>query len=461
MTSKIWSPNSWKQKPAQQIPTYPDPIKLDEVETKLATYPPLVFAGEARQLKARLAQVVEGKAFILHGGDCAESFSNFQANTIRDNFRILLQMAVILTFTTKKPIVKIGRTAGQFAKPRSNDYETINGITLPSYRGDIINAFKFDQTDRVPDPERMERAYFQSASTLNLLRAFSQGGYADFHQVHAWNLDFVNQSPQAARYESLATQLDGALAFVAALGISSETASQIRETELYTSHEALLLPYEQALTRRDSTTVKPHDGYEGDWYDCSAHMLWIGERTRQLEGAHVEFLRGVQNPIGLKCGPTMTPDELIKLIDVLNPMNEPGRLTLISRLGYDKIESLLPSLVRRIRKEDRKVIWCCDPMHGNTTTASNGYKTRNFKHILSEVQSFFSIHQSEDTYAGGVHFELTGRNVVECTGGDQEITEQNLAEGLYETLCDPRLNASQALELAFKLGIMLTQGFHK
>ena len=438
------------------MPTYPNPKKLAEVEARLSHYPPLVFAGEARQLKTRLSQVAEGKAFLLHGGDCAESFADFQANTIRDNFRILLQMATILAFTTKKPVVKIGRTAGQFAKPRSNDTECLNGVTLPSYRGDCINGYQFDAQERTPDPERMERAYFQSASTLNLLRAFSQGGYADLNQVHAWNLDFVKQSPQAALYESLATRLNEALAFMSALGISSETTSQIRETEFYTSHEALLLPYEQALTRRDSTTAKPEDGYEGDWYDCSAHMLWIGERTRQMDGAHVEFLRGVKNPIGLKVGPSMKPDQLLHLIDVLNPANEAGRLTLITRLGHKQIETHLVPLVRKIRREDRKVIWCCDPMHGNTITASNGYKTRNFHHILSEIQSFFSIHQSEGTYAGGVHFELTGHNVVECTGGDQKITEQHLAEGLYETLCDPRLNASQALELAFKLGMLPT-----
>lgn len=448
----LWTPETWKEKPAQQLPTYPDLNKAAEVEEKLAKYPPLVFAGEARLLKAHLARVAEGKAFLLHGGDCAESFADFHANTIRDNFRILLQMAVILTFTAKKPVIKVGRTAGQFAKPRSNDMETRNGMSLPSYRGDIINGFNFDKASRIPDPERMQMAYFQSASTLNLLRAFAQGGYANLHKVHAWNLDFVDKSPQAAQYSQLAGRLDEALAFVGALGISGETNLEIRETEFYTSHEALLLPYEQALTRRDSTTARSEDGYEGDWYDCSAHLLWIGERTRQLDGAHVEFMRGIKNPIGLKCGPSMKPEDLLALIDVLNPNNEPGRLTLISRMGHEKIEKALVPLLRKVRQEGRKVVWCCDPMHGNTITASNGYKTRNFQHVLKEVQNFFAIHRSEGTYAGGVHFELTGRNVVECLGGDQEIKEENLAEGFYETLCDPRLNANQALELAFKLG---------
>ncbi len=457
MKNQEWSPESWKKKRAQQIPAYPDQTKLAEVEARLSTYPPLVFAGEARQLKARLSQIVEGKAFLLHGGDCAESFVDFRANTIRDNFRILLQMAVILTFSGKKQVVKVGRTAGQFAKPRSNETETQNGVTLPSYRGDIINGYNFTEEERIPDPQRMERAYFQSASTLNLLRAFSQGGYADLNQVHAWNLDFVKKSAQTTQYENLASRLDESLSFMAALGFSSETTLQIRETEFYTSHEALLLPYEQALTRRDSTTAKPEEGYEGDWYDCAAHLLWIGERTRQPDGAHVEFLRGVENPIGLKCGPNMKPDELLRLIDILNPENEPGKLTLITRMGYQKIDTGLIPLIRKVQEEGRKVVWCSDPMHGNTTTASNGYKTRNFQHVLTEVQKFLSIHESEGTHAGGVHFELTGKNVVECTGGDQEITEQHLAEGLYETLCDPRLNASQALELAFKLSLKPTK----
>ncbi len=451
MTTQSWTPDSWRSKPMQQIPTYPDAKKLKEVEARLAGYPPLVFAGEARNLKAKLARVSEGKAFLLQGGDCAESFDDFRANTIRDNLRILLQMAVILTFSEKLPVVKVGRVAGQFAKPRSNNDETREGVTLPSYRGDIINGFDFTESARIPDPERMERAYVQSAGTLNLIRAFAQGGYADLHQVHAWNLGFVSRSSQNAHYESIAKRLDETLAFMAAMGITSETTPQIREVEFYTSHEALLLYYEQALTRRDSTSARPKDGYEGDWYDCSAHMLWIGERTRQIDGAHAEFLSGVKNPIGLKCGPKMDGDDLIRMIDKLNPDNEPGRLTLITRMGHNQVEANLPRLIQRVQKEGRKVVWCCDPMHGNTITTQNGYKTRPFSFIIDEVRKFFAVHKAEGSYAGGVHFELTGRDVVECLGGDQAITEANLASGLYETLCDPRLNASQALELAFQL----------
>lgn len=449
----LWTPDSWRNKKAAQMPKYPDMNKVVEVEGRLATYPPLVFAGESRRLKERLASVAEGQAFLLHGGDCAESFNEFRANTIRDNFRILLQMAVVLTFGVKKPVVKIGRVAGQFAKPRSNDLEERKGQSLPSYRGDIINGFDFDPAARTPDPARMERAYVQSVATLNLLRAFSQGGFADLHQVHAWNLDFVRKarSQQSEHYEDIARRLEEALSFMQSIGISKDNTPQIYETEIYTSHEALLLNYEQALTRRDSTTARPADGYEGDWYDCSAHMLWIGDRTRQPDGAHVEFLRGVKNPIGLKCGPSLKPDELIQLIDTLNPHNQPGRLTLISRMGHDKIEQYLPTLIKKVRSEGRKVVWCCDPMHGNTISASNGYKTRPFGHILTEVRKFFEIHQAHGTIAGGVHFELTGKDVIECIGGDQEIMEEHLAEGLYETLCDPRLNATQALELAFNL----------
>lgn len=451
MTTNMWTPDSWRSKARHQIPVYADEAKLREVEATLAAYPPLVFAGEARQLKARLAQVAEGKAFLLQGGDCAESFGEFRSNTIRDNFRILLQMAIVLTFGEKKPIVKVGRVAGQFAKPRSNDTEVRDGVSLPSYRGDIINGFDFDMKSRNPDPERMVRAYVQAASTLNLLRAFAQGGYADLNQVHSWNLDFVKKSSQAAMYESIAKRLDDALTFMAALGINSETTPQIKETEFYTSHEALLLYYEQALTRRDSTTARTQDGYEGDWYDCSGHMLWIGERTRQPDGGHVEFLRGVKNPIGLKCGPTMTPDELMVLVDKLNPANEAGRLTLITRMGHEGVEKKLVPLLRKIKAEGRKVVWCCDPMHGNTITTSNGYKTRPFQSILNEVKGFNQAHEAEGTYAGGVHFELTGKNVIECLGGGQEITHETLATGHYETLCDPRLNATQALELAFQL----------
>ncbi|MBC7397186.1 MAG: 3-deoxy-7-phosphoheptulonate synthase class II, partial [Bdellovibrionales bacterium] len=416
MKNLHWTPETWKSFPKNQIPEYPDAAKLAEVEKTLASYPPLVFAGEARQLKAKLALVCEGKSFLLQGGDCAESFNEFRANTIRDNFRILLQMAVVLTFSEKVSIVKVGRVAGQFAKPRSNDLETRDGQTLPSYRGDIINGYDFDPKSRIPDPDRMVRAYVQAASTLNLLRAFAHGGYADLNQVHAWNLDFVSKSPAASRYESVARRLDETLSFMAAMGINSTTTPQIREVEFYTSHEALLLYYEQALTRRDSTTARADQAYEGDWYDCSAHMLWIGERTRQPDGAHVEFLRGVKNPIGLKCGPNMTPDQLMVLIDKLNPENEAGRLTLITRMGHDNVEKSLPTLIRKVQKEGRKVVWCCDPMHGNTITTQNGFKTRPFQSILNEVRNFTQVHKAEGTYAGGVHFELTGKDVLECLG---------------------------------------------
>jgi 3-deoxy-7-phosphoheptulonate synthase len=458
MKSAVWTPETWKTKKKNQIPEYADQAKLKQVEETLASYPPLVFAGEARQLKAKLAQVSEGKAFLLQGGDCAESFNEFRANTIRDTFRILLQMAVVLTFGEKVPVVKVGRVAGQFAKPRSNNDEVRDGKTLPSYRGDIINGYDFNEASRIPDPERMIRAYVQSASTLNLLRAFSQGGYADLNQVHAWNLDFVAKSAAASRYESIAKRLDETLAFMAAMGITNQTTPQIKEVEFYTSHEALLLHYEQALTRRDSTTARYQDGYEGDWYDCSAHMLWIGERTRQPDGAHIEFLSGVKNPIGLKCGPNMSPDDLLLLIDRLNPNNEAGRLTLITRMGYDNVDKKLPALIRKVQREGRKVVWCCDPMHGNTITTQNGYKTRPFQNILNEVKNFNDVHKAEGSYAGGVHFELTGKDVVECIGGDQEITQEHLAEGMYETLCDPRLNATQALELAFQLCDRQTKG---
>lgn len=434
-----WAPHSWRQKPVTQMPTYADEAELARIEAKLSHYPPLVFAGETRRLQTRLEQVAIGQAFLLHGGDCAESFANLTENVIRDNFRILLQMAIILTFVSQKHIVKVGRVAGQYAKPRSSDTEKRNGLSLPSYRGDIINGFAFNKEDRKPDPARMERAYFQAAATLNLLRAFAQGGFANLNQVHAWNLDFVYQSPQAARYDKLAQKLDESLAFMSALGIDSQ---ELHGVEFYTSHEALLLPYEEALTRHDS---------DQNWYDCSAHFLWAGERTRQLDGAHVEFLRGIQNPIGFKCSASMKPDDLISLIDVLNPKNTPGRLTIITRMGHDKIRATLPALIERVKKEGRQVVWCSDPMHGNTITLSNSYKTRHFEHILKEVHEFLAIHQECGSYAGGMHFEMTGANVVECTGGDQEITEAHLAEGLYETLCDPRLNAHQALELAFGL----------
>jgi 3-deoxy-7-phosphoheptulonate synthase len=437
-----WTPESWRSRPIRQVPAYPDPARLQAMEAKLRRYPPLVFAGEARRLKAALGQVADGRAFVLQGGDCAESFADFTANIIRDTFRVLLQMAVVLTFGASVPVVKMGRMAGQFAKPRSSDTETIGAETLPSYRGDIINGPEFTPEARVPDPQRMEQAYFQSAGTLNLLRAFATGGYADLHEVHRWNLGFVARSPLAERYRDLAHRIDETLGFMAACGMNSVTTPQIHETEFFTSHEALLLPYEQALTRVDSTS--------GDWYACSAHFLWIGDRTRQLDGAHVEFLRGVRNPLGLKVGPTTTAEDLLRLIDALNPEDEPGRLTLISRMGADKVARLLPPLVRAVRREGRRVVWVCDPMHGNTVATSARLKTRSFEAILSEVRGFFDAHGAEGSWAGGVHVEMTGRDVTECVGGQHRLTEADLSRS-YETFCDPRLNAGQALELAFLL----------
>jgi 3-deoxy-7-phosphoheptulonate synthase len=425
--------------PIRQVPEYPDPAKLHEMELKIGRFPPLVFAGEARRLKAALAKAGAGEAFVLQGGDCAESFSDFTANVVRDTFRVLLQMAVVLTFGAAVPVVKLGRMAGQFAKPRSSDVEKQGEVTLPSYRGDIINAPEFTAEARTPDPSRMEFAYMQSAGTLNLLRAFATGGYADLHEVHRWNLGFVAASPAAARYADLAHRLDETLNFMAACGMTSITAPQIRETDFYTSHESLLLPYEQALTRIDSTS--------GDHYACSAHFLWIGDRTRQPEGAHVEFLRGVKNPIGMKVGPTMEAEELVRLTEILNPRNEAGRLTLIARMGSDKVEAKLAPLVRRLAAAGRNVVWLCDPMHGNTVSAA-GYKTRPFDRILAEVRGFFDVHAAEGTWPGGVHVEMTGQEVTECLGGARELTEADLARA-YQTQCDPRLNAEQSLELAF------------
>ena len=435
-----WAPETWRGRPAKQLPDYPNDAAVAAAEAELRKFPPLVFAGEARRLKAALAGVAEGKSFLLQGGDCAESFADFSANNIRDMFRVLLQMAVVLTYGAACPVVKVGRMAGQFAKPRSSSMEKRNGQELPSYRGDIVNGMEFTAEARVPDPQRQVRAYNQSAATLNLLRAFAQGGYADLHKVHSWTLGFVDKSPAGERFRELADRIAESLAFMEACGLTAETAPQIRETEFFTSHEALLLGYEQALTRVDSTT--------GDWYDCSAHMLWIGDRTRQIDGAHVEFLRGVKNPLGLKCGPSLAHDDLLKLIDALNPANEPGRLTLIARMGADQVEAKLPALIRAVKREGRKVVWACDPMHGNTVEASTGYKTRAFDRILKEVRGFFAIHMAEGSYAGGVHFEMTGQDVTECIGGAQAIDEQTLATR-YNTQCDPRLNASQAIELAF------------
>ncbi len=435
-----WTPDSWRACPIRQVPSYPDQAKLEEMERRLGKYPPLVFAGEARRLKAYLAQAAEGKAFVLQGGDCAESFSDFTANIIRDTFRVLLQMAVVLTFGASLPVVKMGRMAGQFAKPRSSDNETVGDVTLPSYRGDIINGPEFTPDARIPDPKRMEFAYFQSASTLNLLRAFASGGYADLHEVHRWNLGFVERSPLAERYQDLAHRIDETLSFMTACGMTSATTRDLRETDFYISHEALLLPYEQALARVDSTS--------GDWYGCSAHFLWIGDRTRQADGAHVEFLRGVKNPLGMKVGPTQEPDDLLRLLDILNPTNEAGRMTLISRMGADKVGARLPALIRAVERAGHKVVWLCDPMHGNTITTGDKLKTRNFDSILREVRGFFDVHAAENTWAGGVHVEMTGQDVTECTGGAHRLGESDLA-ARYETFCDPRLNAEQSLELAF------------
>ena len=443
-----WSPESWRGKPIEQTPDYPDPAKLAAAEARLRGYPPLVFAGEARRLTEMLGEVAEGRGFLLQGGDCAESFAEFSANNIRDTFRVLLQMAVVLTFGAALPVVKVGRMAGQFAKPRSAPTETIEGVELPSYRGDNINGIEFTAAARTPDPERLVQAYNQSAATLNLLRAFAQGGFADLHRVHRWNLDFVADSPLGHRYAELADRLSETLDFMAACGMTAESTPQIRETEFFTSHEALHLAYEQALTRVDSLT--------GKWYACSAHMLWIGDRTRQVDGAHVEFARGIENPIGLKCGPSMEADDLLRLIDLLNPANVPGRLTLIARMGADKVEAKLPPLLRAVKRAGAKVVWSCDPMHGNTIKSSNGYKTRPFDRVLAEVRGFFAAHQAEGSHAGGVHVEMTGQDVTECIGGAKAVTEQSLADR-YHTHCDPRLNASQALELAFLIAGALKQ----
>jgi 3-deoxy-7-phosphoheptulonate synthase len=438
--ARDWRPDSWRQMPIRQVPEYPDPSALGAMEAKVKSFPPLVFAGECERLKSALADAARGHAFVLQGGDCAESFADFRADTIRDSFKVLLQMAVVLTFGAGMPVVKLGRMAGQFAKPRSSDVETLEGVTLPSYRGDIINGAEFTALARVPDPQRMEFAYLQSAATLNLLRAFATGGFADLHQVHRWNLDFVARSPLAARYEGLAARIDETLSFMAACGMNSDNAPQIRETAFYTSHESLLLPYEEALTREPST-------HRGRHYACSAHFLWIGDRTRQPDGAHVEFLRGVANPIGMKVGPSMDAGELVRLTEILNPRNEPGRLTLISRMGAEKVETKLPPLVRAVTDAGRQVVWLCDPMHGNTTT-QNGYKTRSFDAILDEVRRFFDVMAGEGAIAGGVHVEMTGREVTECTGGAQRLTAADLSAN-YATFCDPRLNAEQSLELAF------------
>jgi len=442
-----WSRSSWREKPIKQQPIYPNTAVLEEIESQLRNYPPLVFAGEARTLKKNFADVCEGKAFLLQGGDCAESFSEFHAHNIRDTFKVMMQMAVVMTFAGGVPVVKVGRLGGQFAKPRSSDMETIEGVSLPSYRGDIINGVDFNETARIPDPHRMVQAYNQSAATLNLLRAFASGGLADLHQVHAWNLGFVGQNEMTEKYDELSRQIDDSLRFMAACGITSDNYRTLRETDFYTSHEALLLNYEEAFTRQDSLT--------GEWYDVSSHMLWIGDRTRQLDGAHVEFMRGIKNPIGVKAGPSMDPEDLIRLCDVLNPENEAGRLNVIVRMGADKVADGMPALIRAIEREGKKVLWSCDPMHGNTITSS-GYKTRPVEQILKEMKQFFQVHKSEGTYAGGVHLEMTGKNVTECLGGSFEITSDNL-KSRYHTHCDPRLNADQSLELAFLIADTLKE----
>jgi 3-deoxy-7-phosphoheptulonate synthase len=435
-----WSPETWRNKPIEQAPAYPNLGQLADVEAQLKTFPPLVFAGEARSLKEKLAQVAKGEAFLLQGGDCAESFAEHGADNIRDFFRVFLQMAVVLTFAGGVPVVKLGRVAGQFAKPRSSGMEELGGKSLPSYRGDIVNATEFTEAARTPDPQRMLMAYRQSAATLNLLRAFAQGGYANLEHVHRWTLGFLKDSPAGHRYADLAEHIAESLRFMRACGITPENTPQLRTSSFFTSHEALLLGYEQAMTRIDSTT--------GDWYATSGHFLWIGDRTRQLDHAHVDYLRGIKNPIGVKIGPSMSADELLKLIDLLNPQNEPGRLTLIARFGADKIGKCLPQLINAVKREGKIVVWACDPMHGNTIKAANGYKTRPFDLILKEVEAFFDIHRSEGTYAGGIHVEMTGQNVTECVGGAKAVTETDLSDR-YHTHCDPRLNADQSLELAF------------
>ena len=436
---KNWKVNSWRKYPVKHIPEYPDKKELDQVLNKIKTFPPLVFAGETRHLKQQLAEVVDGKAFLLQGGDCAESFAEFHPDNIRDTFKVILQMSLVLTYSASLPVVKLGRIAGQFSKPRSAPTEIQGGKELPSYLGDNINAIDFTEKARKPDPKRMFKAYSQSASTLNILRAFSQGGFADLRQVHLWNLGFIKDKTKG-KYKEIEGKISDALAFMQACGINSDNNRRLRTVNFYTSHEALLLPFEEAMTRIDSTT--------GEYHDTSAHFVWIGDRTRQPDGAHVEFCRGIKNPLGLKCGPTLKPEELVKLCNILNPDNEPGRMTLISRFGADSVEKYLPKLIKAIKKEGLNVIWSCDPMHGNTIKAATGFKTRPFDSVLKEVKNFFGVHQSEGSYAGGLHVEMTGQDVTECTGGAQKISENDLSNR-YRTHCDPRLNADQALELAF------------
>lgn len=445
---KTWSPSSWRDFPIKQQPTYPDRAALQRVEEELAKMPPLVFAAEARSLRRSLADVAAGKGFLLQGGDCAESFAEFSANNIRDTFKVLLQMAVVMTFAGRKRVVKVGRLAGQFAKPRSADMEKRGDQELPSYRGDNVNDLEFTAAARVPDPKRLLKAYHQSTATLNLVRAFANGGLADLHRVSKWNTGFISINPNREKYQKIADDVQQALEFMEVLGINSDNTPALHETTLYTSHEALLLNYEQAMTRQDHLTDK--------WYDTSGHMLWIGERTRELDGAHVEFFRGLHNPIGMKVGPTADPDDVLRVIDRLDPNNDAGRLTLIVRMGAGTLPEKLPNLVKPILAEGRNVVWSCDPMHGNTETASNNYKTRNFDNIVQELREFFQIMRAEGSHAGGIHLEMTGQDVTECTGGAYQVSEAEL-EKRYRTQCDPRLNADQVLELAFNVAELMRE----
>ena len=443
-----WNPSSWRDKPILQVPDYPDQAVVKDVEYRLAQKPPLVFAGEVQNLRSQLGQVANGQAFLLQGGDCAESFAEFSANNIRDSFKVFLQMAVVLTFGASMPIVKVGRMAGQFAKPRSSGFETVGGVELPSYRGDMVNGIEFDKDSRVPDPKRLLQVYEQSASTLNLLRAFSRGGMADLHEVHKWTTNYITDTKQAERFEALASRIDDCLAFMDACGLNSQSTAAMAETDFFTSHEALLLNYEESLTRQDTITD------EKGWFTTSAHMVWIGDRTRQLDGAHVEYMSGIDNPIGLKCGPSMDSDDLLRLIDKLNPDNIPGRLTLIARMGADIVTEKLPPLVEAVKPSGAQVVWCSEPNQGNTVKASTGYKTRRVDDVMREVAGFFEVHDSLGTYPGGVHFEMTGQNVTECLGGVVEVTEARLGDR-YHTHCDPRLNAAQSLELSFLIADLM------